>query len=511
MKQKIFMLTWDIDVNKGGITQVMLKRSAMLSDKYDVTLLTLDFKRNYSEIKKELSEMGRLHKKVNIVNIHDYYKSQLGKNKVTNAQLKNYKKQCLQNEKGFQIKDDYISNKKIDYYKDGVLVKTKKWDKEGSLFYIDYFENNKRRAIREAFLSNGHMYKKTYYDSELGVPNQISFYTLEGNCFLTKELNPKNNKITKVILFNQDESIQEFKNNDEFKVFWLTELCMREKTKPIIICDGPGSTNVMLQVKSTLAYKIATIHTNHFSEPHVFGSKIKKNHVGLLDNIDKEDALVVLTETQKNHIEKQYGKKDHIHVIPHHVKSTKKVPVAKKDPKLVSMVARYHPEKRIDLAIMAFKQVINEVPDARLEIHGEGPDRKRLEKIIKENNLKDNVFLKGYVNDFEKAFTKPLISLLTSKYEGFSLVILESMACKTPVISFDILYGPRDIISDKKTGMLIEESNIEQLADNILFLLKNPSTAIKMGEKARKSVRQNYSIKKQKKAWIDVFEGLTSK
>src|SRR5699024_3154677 len=82
-------------------------------------------------------------------------------------------------------------------------------------------------------------------------------------------------------------------------------------------------------------------------------------------------------------------------------------------------------------------------------------------------HLENNVFLKGYSQDTDLIYQRSLVTLLTSKSEAFALVILESMINGTPVISYDINYGPNDIITNKKDGYLIEE-NIDVLANKII-------------------------------------------
>lgn len=509
MKQKLFMLVWDMDVNKGGISRVMLKRSAMLSDEYEVNILTLDYKNNYNDIEKKLIEMGRLSTKVRLLNIHDYYMKKFTQKSVTSEQVKYYKQQTKLYEDGYQIQDDEVTTKNCArYFINGLYVKYKKWNKSGELLFVDYFNESRHRIYKEEFRPNGLMYKRTYYDLNTNKPRQDLMFTEEGKCFLNKWYNPENGSIQNVFLVNPaNNSVKKFSSNREFNTYWLEELSMFEIIKPIVICDGPGSTPVLLETNSDFIYKVCTIHSNHFSKPHTFGSPIKNNHIDMLENINNEDALVVLTESQKKHIVKQYGDHKNIHVIPHTVTHAVKNH-GHKDPNLVSMVARYHPEKRIDSAILSFKKVVEKVPNARLEIYGDGPDRPRLEEVISENNLDKNVFLKGYIENAEEVFSKSLVSLLTSKYEGFSLVILESMVCKTPVISFDIPYGPKDIIVEGETGLLVEDNNIDIMAKRIIWLLENPFIAYNMGEDAHDYVIKKFSYEKHKSEWLELLGGL---
>src|SRR5699024_12670644 len=88
--------------------------------------------------------------------------------------------------------------------------------------------------------------------------------------------------------------------------------------------------------------------------------------------------------------------------------------------------------------------------------------------------LQNHVFLRGYTNDANRVFGESIVSILTSKYEAFSFAIIESFINKTSVISYDVNYGPKDIITDGHDGYLIPEGDIEQLANRIIHLLKTP-------------------------------------
>lgn len=506
MKQDLFMLVWDMDVNKGGINQVMLHRSALLSEQYNVTLITLDYKENYKAIERELLKSGRLNPKVKLLNIHDYYRDKYTDGKVTETQESYYNEQTQLLETGYQVQDNEVKNKNYArYFTNGIYAKYKKWNKHGELLHIDFFNENRCRTHREAFFPNGVLYRKTFFDLHSNKPIQDLFYTDEGKCYLNKWYNSQNGNVVRIFLINpQDDSIEMFSNNNEFSTYWMTDLSLKAPYKPIVICDGPGSTKAMLNVSSKFIYKVSAIHSNHFSNPHTYGSSLKSNHVDILKNIQNLDALVLLTEDQKEDIIKQFGDSGNIYVIPHFIEplTTKDV---KKDTKLVSILARYNPEKGIDSSINAFRKVVDRIVDAKLEIYGDGPDKERLENLIKELNLSENVFLKGYTNNVGEVFSKSLISLLTSKFEGFSLVLLESLVSKTPVISFDVLYGPKDIIIDGENGFLIPNSDINSLADKIIWMLENPNNAKEMGLSGKEYVLNKYSFKEHKKSWLDLL------
>lgn len=82
------------------------------------------------------------------------------------------------------------------------------------------------------------------------------------------------------------------------------------------------------------------------------------------------------------------------------------------------------------------------------------------------------------------------------------------MSCGLPVVSFACPCGPKDIIKDREDGFLVENGNIEQLADKICYLIEHEDERISMGKKARENVKR-FDKEKIMQQWIDLFNELT--
>lgn len=514
MGNKVFMLLYDIDVNKGGITSVMLSRSRELSFRhgYDVDLVSLDYKNNYEEIQEKLIDDGRLYPKVNIINVHNYFRDKYSQGKVRREQLHSYEVLSNLNEDGYYVQDnEYKTKNYARYFKDGLYKKYKKWSMDGHLSHIDYFNESRNRTAREEFHKEGYIYRRIYFDLASNQPKQELHYTKDGFCYLTKWFNHKDGNIQRIYLFDRhNQKVFEFKNNKDFHVFFLNDLCSNQTEKPFLICDGVGSASKVLSMKTEAAHRIYAIHTNHFDYPHKYGSPTKSDHVTLLKNLKNIEALVVLTESQKEDIVKQFGDYQNVFVIPNFITPIKDFKLIR-DPKLVTMISRYHPEKGIDEAITAFKRVVKEIPDARLEIYGHGEDEDRLASIINELRLTQQVKLMGYSTKIGEVLGKSSLTILTSQFEGLNVVSLESMSCKVPVVSYDVNYGMRDIISDGKNGFLVPYGDREVLADRIIQLLKNPNMIKKLGNEAYELVSMKYSKLQVCKKWVSLFQRLENK
>src|SRR5699024_7439257 len=375
------------------------------------------------------------------------------------------------------------------YYQNGLYVKFKRWRKNGSLSHIHYFNEQRVLTHRIEFHQTGYKTREIYYFNNIDNPVQELYFTRDGFCYLSKWYNAQTGKQEKVCLFSKKEkTVKTFKNNKQFHIYWLHEMCSKEKLKPFMICDGPGSAKKMGELQDDLVHKIFTIHTNHLAKPHTFGSKVKKNHQSILKYGEMNYPIVVLTDRQKADIINEFGEHLNVHVIPHYVDQVQKVYTKKNH--IVSMLARLHEEKQIEHAIKAFSYVVTEEPKAELHIYGNGEEKEALNDYIKELGLQNHVFLRGYTNDANRVFGESIVSILTSKYEAFSFAIIESFINKTSVISYDVNYGPKDIITDGHDGYLIPEGDIEQLANRIIHLLKNPKLAEEMGIQGYQNVKE---------------------
>jgi poly(glycerol-phosphate) alpha-glucosyltransferase len=196
------------------------------------------------------------------------------------------------------------------------------------------------------------------------------------------------------------------------------------------------------------------------------------------------DAKVFLTQRQKEEAEQHFGPHPSYVVIPHSVPTPPPAPPVERDPRLVVMMARLDQQKQPDHAIEAFARVVREVPDARLEIYGRGVLAPELRKQIRRLRLQDNVTLAGFTSDPGLAYRRAALSVLTSKYEGFGLTLVESFQHGCPAISYDLRYGPSDIIIDGVTGYLVPPEDTTALADRIVHALRHPELLARMSAAA---------------------------
>jgi glycosyltransferase involved in cell wall biosynthesis len=178
----------------------------------------------------------------------------------------------------------------------------------------------------------------------------------------------------------------------------------------------------------------------------------------------------------------------------------------------LSVLDRFHRYKGLDDLLLALSAVKKEVPDVRLIVGGGGDLLEHYRNLSECLGLAENVEFLGRVPDDMLAnyynrcgiFVLPSVSMAQ---EGFGMVLLEAMACGKPVICTDIV-GVADEVKAEGAGLIVEPSNVDQLAGAICHLLQNGSFAQKMGEVGRRLVEERYGWEKVAKRVEEVYEEL---
>ena len=222
----------------------------------------------------------------------------------------------------------------------------------------------------------------------------------------------------------------------------------------------------------------------------------------LLGKLKKLDRFVVLTESDR----KAWHELDNVEVISNPL-SFNPTTFSNLTNKRVIVVGRYCYEKGYDHLLQAWAIVQKRCSDWRLDVLGDG-DRSAYEELMNQWGIdRSRCKLNQRTQNIQQEFEQSAISVCSSRFEGFGLVIIEAMACGVPVVSFDCPWGPRAIISDGEDGILVENGNVNQLAEAMLKLITDDNLRIAMGSKAKVNV-QRFSIEVIANKWKKLFEGI---
>lgn len=176
------------------------------------------------------------------------------------------------------------------------------------------------------------------------------------------------------------------------------------------------------------------------------------------------------------------------------------------DSDYILAVGRLTRQKGFDVLIKAFSRS-NFRNKIKLIILGEGKERKSLERLIDKLNLKEQVLLCGKVDNPFIYMKYAKFFVLSSRFEGFGIVIIEALACGVPVIATDCESGPSEIIENEKNGLLIPVEDEKALKEAMERLFHDKELHMKLKINARRSVKK-YDIKNIVQDWIKLFEDM---
>lgn len=250
--------------------------------------------------------------------------------------------------------------------------------------------------------------------------------------------------------------------------------------------------------------KVLEIHFSRFKRQQYGRKGIWKiadeiRSINDLRVVSRFDRFVVLTEEDREY----WGDLDNIQVIPNARTFVLDRP-AELTEKRVIAVGRYCYQKGLDRLIDAWNIVCRSVDDWKLHLVGDGEDRAVLQTQIDRLGLSDKIILGRAETDMKSVYANASILVLSSRYEGLAMVLLEAQAAGLPIVSFECKCGPRDVITDGGDGYLVEDGNVGLLAEKLLELINNEELRRRMGAEAyRNSMR--FSEERVMAQWVELF------
>lgn len=231
-------------------------------------------------------------------------------------------------------------------------------------------------------------------------------------------------------------------------------------------------------------------------------------------SLAKASAILVSNEPTKEIMESYYnvdGKK--ISIVPNGVDLDFFEPANKDPKKLVFAGVMYH-HRGLDLLLEAAPKVVNEVPEAKFVLLGDGPEMKKLQDFVKKNNLESNIELKGWVDrqSIPAQLSNASIGIGPLKRtpvteNAMPIKVLEYMASGLPIVAKTGTL-PNDVLKNNENGYFID--NYSELSEKIVQLLKNPDIVEKMGKKSCVMV-EKFSWENIGKSILDIYKEINLK
>ncbi|MBQ6861085.1 MAG: glycosyltransferase family 4 protein [Alistipes sp.] len=221
--------------------------------------------------------------------------------------------------------------------------------------------------------------------------------------------------------------------------------------------------------------------------------------------VQRYDKFVVLTEEDRGY----WGNLPNIMVIPNARTFTPKKYASLGKRRVVS-IGRYSHQKGFDRLIAAWHMVAERHPEWDLDIVGGGELKEALQAQIRTLGLEQKIHLVPPTSDIESIYTAASIYVMSSRYEGLPMVLLEAQAFGLPIVSFRCKCGPSDVVSSGVDGFLVEEGNIQGLADGLIKLIESPELRHQMGTVAIRSSAR-FDEQRIMNCWMELFNTLSKR
>lgn len=426
-----YALMWGIPDNYAGMTNAMLHRSKAFVDLsgVDVTIVTYEFREDYDAVRQRLRDRGALVDGMSVLNIWEDLRS---------------------------------------------------WDDERLLGG----RARSTKAPDEAFVPLGkrgdhaHALRNVLADKD-GKVLQIDYFRKDGSLMLSdrRDIPGKGNRYV-TLCDVSGQPLRTWRGVWGFYHFWLDSL----PRDPIawFFADSKTSANHVVGYRRDDVVTMHIVHGSHVAPGQGNSpTDITASRKQVFQKLDNWDAAVFLTQHQLDDVEKLLGPGSNRYVCPNGRNVAIAPPAFERPSTRGVMLASLSKRKQIDHAIKAMSKVGRiKFRRPRLDIYGRGSQKSFLQKQVFLQNPKPLVSLRGYLPDAVQQFADASFSLLTSNNEAFGLVLVESMALGCIPISYDMPYGPAEIITNGVDGFVVPADDIEALAKAIRKVASAPPTEL---------------------------------
>lgn len=219
----------------------------------------------------------------------------------------------------------------------------------------------------------------------------------------------------------------------------------------------------------------------------------------LIKQLARLDKFVILTEEDARNWDMLSNKT----VIPNPLTKYPDIHSSQNNKTVIS-VGRYDPVKGFDMLIDAWAIVASKHPDWNLIIVGPG-EKIPYQEQVKRLGLEQSISCKGASDRIFDEMAEASFYVLSSRSEGFGLVMVEAMAVGLPCVAFSCSPGPRSIVSHQQNGILVERDNVQKLGDAICYMIENDEERHKYAAQAIIDSKR-YSVENIMQKWITLFD-----
>lgn len=273
-----------------------------------------------------------------------------------------------------------------------------------------------------------------------------------------------------------------------------------------------GGSSIPVVIGGTLGLPIKKVYCEHIN---LYAASRNKTDYGIRKlGVSHFDRIITLTERDRKMYLREFPKleKKQVQCIYNWVddRLLENSSSYNVNSKKIVTVGRLSEQKGYyDLIEIAYK-VLKDHPDWEWDIYGDGPEKTQMEKTIYRLKMEGQLHLKGNVSDMYERYTQYAIYAMTSKFEGLPMVLLEAKARRLPIISFQCMTGPEEIIEEGINGYLISVDNQEEYVVRLNELINEDSKRLLFSENSLHNV-EKFEKNRIVKQWKDMLNCLMDK
>lgn len=440
--------TGQVRAGYGGQTLSMMRRAKLFAEAgTPVSIMTVDSWNGYPDLRLKWAEDGVISNGVTIRNIHEEYRAGDISRMLDGAEVRRQEPPVLRIPDGFRPYENPV---------DGENMKRFWYPQESKTHRFTEYLRPDRTVFLRTISNPGH--------TEWELPARV------------------------VGLYDRDGTfVGAFNSHQDWWEHWIGAVC--EAGGPTVVINDYEHPLFLRLGSRTAARKIQVIHSSHLKTRNSAGP-VKERWEEIERGQEPFETAVFLTRGQELEWKQRLPSTISTAVIPHSV-SIDQVALERPDNGLrCVIVSRLDENKNVAAAIKAFDLALGRVPEARLEIYGDGPARGALEKLVSALGIGDSVVFHGHQKNAANEFASAQLALFTSMSEGFGLTILEALSRGCPVLAFDVRYGPGEMIQDGVNGFLFPPDETASMALKLSEVLSDRALMRRLSREALASARE---------------------
>ena len=464
----LYTITSTLPIQHGGRTKSLLSRIALIEQHLDyaTTIITTNYDGSYDEVIRTFRDKNRISETTQVENLYDW---------LSQKRLFGPKERVESVRELEGLRAVHVDVNTVRYYDGDTYVLYRKYqEKSDCLAFEDFMSPvSKKKVERWQYNHSGRLHRKIRYSPDTHKKIHEQFYDRYGQIYCEKHFEEqKRNKLISIQIYRQGRPAYTFQTETDLFLHYFNQ---RFSDGDIVFNDARLLDRALLnstpQTKNVLVF-----HNSHLdANPQ----QIKKSYRTALERADRVAKYLVLTNHQKDEIQTRFSiPDDQFAVIPHSIEPVEIDRTHVQDQ--FCFIGRFGKQKQLEHLLRSYAIFKRSGHPTKLALYGADEDGQLalMKQMMYLLNIEEDVLIHDFTSTPDQVFASSRASLLTSRFEGFGLTVMESINVGCPVIAYDVRYGPREIIEDGQNGYLVPEGDVTGFAEKMVDIVERPLTHV---------------------------------